>query len=81
MTICQAPSGTVPPGHGPTGEAPPSTCSGSAAKLIRKGTQASVNTPAKMLRAEPVALSTDRQRSAATLLASIANNRLSSPPK
>ncbi|MCY1380774.1 hypothetical protein D9M69_686220 [compost metagenome] len=81
ITTCQAPSGTVPPGHRPTGVTPPATCSGRAEKLIRKGTQASVKTPAKMLRAEPMALSMDRQSSTATLLANMANSRLSSPPK
>ena len=81
VPICQAPTGTTPPGHGPIGVAPPEACSGSTAKLIRNGTQASVKTPAKMLRADPAAPSRERHSSTATLLSSSANSRLSGPPK
>ena len=81
VAICHAPAGTTPPGHSPTGVSPTNVCSGSTAKLIRNGTQARVKTPAKMLRAEPAAPSRDRQIRTATLLSSIANRRLSGPPK
>ena len=81
MAICHAPGGITPPGHRPTGVAVPTACSGRMAKLMKNGTQASVKTPAKMLRADPAALSMVRHNSTATLLASSANSRLSSPPK
>ena len=81
VAICQAPGGTTPSGQRPIGVTPPAVCSGRTAKLIRNGTQAREKTPAKMLRADPAAPSRERHSSTATLLSSMANSRLSGPPK
>ena len=74
-------SGTCPPGQGPAVVAPPPAWRGTMAKLIRKGTQASVKIPEKTLRGAPAALSRERQSRTAVLLSTIAKSRLSVPPK
>ena len=78
--ICQAPMGARPPGHSPSGMVP-AACSGSAAKLMKNGTQPNVKTPAKMLLADPAALSIERHSRTATALSNRANSWLSMPPK